>query len=597
MATPAWTPDPPTVERANLTATMRRLGFEEYADLYQWSIRDRAGFWKDVIAQLGIEFERDPDAVLAGSAVDPLWLPGGRLNIVTSCLAGDVDRPAVVYRREGELVRMTRGELARGVRRFASGFERAGFRPGDRVGIAMTMNIEAVVAYLGTVLAGGVVVSIADSFSPPEIETRLRLTDPVAVVTQGRIERAGKSLPMFTKVVAAGAQRCIVVGSDEMDLRDADSSWEEFQGDPEVEAVIRDTAAHTNILFSSGTTGEPKAIPWSQITPLKAATDGRFHQDVHAHDVVAWPTNLGWMMGPWLIYAALLNGAALALYDDAPTGRGFTEFVAEAGVTILGVVPALVASWRASGALDGIDWDDVRVLSSTGEASNPGDYRWLMERVGAPVIEYMGGTEIGGGYLTATVLEPAVPSQFTTPTLGLDIRILDEKGAPTDNGELWIVPPSIGLSTELVNRDHGAAYYEDAPVVDVPLRRHGDQIQRLDSGNFRALGRVDDTMNLGGIKVSSAELERAVSGQDGIAEVAAVAVAPSGGGADRLVVFVVPEPEEVLDEARLRDEMQAAIRSELNPLFKVHDVVIVESLPRTASHKVMRRELRAGYSP
>jgi acetyl-CoA synthetase len=134
----------------------------------------------------------------------------------------------------------------------------------------------------------------------------------------------------------------------------------------------------TNVLFSSGTTGTPKAIPWTQLTPLKAAMDAHLHQDVHPEDVVCWPTNIGWMMGPWLVYASFLNRATMALYEEVPTGSGFTDFVRAAGVTVLGVVPSLVKSWRASESPEAGAWPQVRLFSSTGEASGAEDYLWLM---------------------------------------------------------------------------------------------------------------------------------------------------------------------------------------------------------------------------
>ena len=159
------------------------------------------------------------------------------------------------------------------------------------------------------------------------------------------------------------------------------------------------------MLFSSGTTGEPKAIPWTHLTPIKAAMDAHFHHDVHPEDILAWPTNLGWMMGPWLIYSSLLNGAALALYDDRPTDAAFGRFVQDAGVTMLGVVPSMVAAWRSSGCLEGLDWSAVSRFSSTGEASNPDDMAWLMHVSGdKPVLEYCGGTEIGGAYLCGSMV-------------------------------------------------------------------------------------------------------------------------------------------------------------------------------------------------
>lgn len=598
LLVPTWRPDPETVRRANLTAAIRELGLASYDELYRWSIADRPGFWAHVIERLGIVFVDPPSDILSGPSRDPEWLPGARYNIVDSCFTAPPDRVAIVHRRGGANQTITYGDLRSLVDRFAHGLRAAGIGRGARVAIVMPMTVEAVVAYLGTVAAGAAVVSIADSFAPHEIEVRLRLTEPALVVTQDRLDRMGRHLAMYEKVVAAGAGRCVVVDSGAgVPVRDVDVAWDAFLvGGGDFAPVPLEPDAPMNILFSSGTTGDPKAIPWTHLTPIKAAMDGHYHHDVHDDDVVAWPTNLGWMLGPWLIYVALINDAAMALYDDAPTGRGFVEFVRDAGVTILGLVPSIVAAWRSTGALGRGDWTEVRVLSSSGEASVPDDYAWLMDAAGGvPVIEYIGGTEIGGGYLIGSVLHDAVPSMFTTPTLGQEIRILDEDGRDTDSGELFIVPPSIGLSQSLLNRDHDAVYYAGVPDIGVPLRRHGDHIARLPGGYYRAMGRVDDTMNLGGIKVSSAELERAVAGVAGVAEVAAVAVPPPGGGPDHLVIYAVPSDGVEPDTAAWRGEMQQMIRARLNPLFRIEDVVAIPALPRTASAKVMRRELRAAY--
>jgi acetyl-CoA synthetase len=350
-----------------------------------------------------------------------------------------------------------------------------------------------------------------------------------------------------------------------------------------------------NILFSSGTTGDPKAIPWTHAAPIKAASDGHYHQDIHPEDTVAWPTNLGWMMGPWLIYATLVNKATIALTDDVPTGPGFTKFVEEAGVTVLGVVPSLVAAWRATGVAEDADWSQIRLFSSTGEASNVSDMSYLMGLAGnKPIMDYIGGTELAGAYMTGTVLQPSVPATFTTPTLGGSIHILDEGGRPADVGELFIEPPTMGLSIELLNRDNDEVYYQGTPQIDgVPLRRHGDRLERMADGRFRAQGRVDDAMNLGAIKVSSAEIERAVFDTPGLIEAAAIAIEPPGGGPSALVMYVVLSSG--ANHEDVSTAMQQSIRTRLNPLFKIADVVAVEKLPRTASAKVMRRSLRDDY--
>jgi acetyl-CoA synthetase len=594
---PTWTPDGATVSRANLTAAMGARGLDAYEDFHRWSVDDPDGFWSMVIDDLGIRFDEGPSAIRGSDdAADPDWLPGALFNIVRSCLDHDPDAVAIVYGTRDALDTVSVAELVARVAAYAGGFKKAGFNVGDLIAIVMPMTVEAVVAYLGTIAAGGVVVSIADSFAPDEIATRLSITSPVAVVTQDEAQRLDRSLPMYAKCIDAGAPMCIVFDSGSgMQLRDGDIRWEDFVvPGAAFEPVGLPASAWTNILFSSGTTGDPKAIPWPQTAPIKAAMDGRFHQDIHRDDVVAWPTNLGWMMGPWLIYAALLNEAAIALYDDAPTSEGFIRFVEDAGVTMLGVVPSIVAAWRVSGDLNEGDWHTVRVISSTGEASDAEDYSWLMRVAGGvPIIEYCGGTEIGGGYVTGTVLQPAVASRFTTPALGLDLVLFDADGNPGDEGEVFLIPPSMGFSTELVNRNHDRVYYEGLPVYGRPLRRHGDQMVREDGDLYRALGRVDDTMNLGGIKVSSADLEIAIGEIEGVAEIAAVAIPPVGGGPDRLIVFAVPIGAPDVDT--LRAEVQQRIRARLNPLFKVHEVVLIEELPRTASHKVMRRSLRADH--
>jgi acetyl-CoA synthetase len=224
--------------------------------------------------------------------------------------------------------------------------------------------------------------------------------------------------------------------------------------------------------------------------------------------------------------------------------------------------------------------------------------RWLMAHAGGrPVVEYCGGTEIGGGYITSTVTRPCRPGLFNTPTLGLDLVILDEAGAPALRGEVFLVPPSIGMSNTLLNQDHHAVYFAGTPrgPYGEVLRRHGDEMEALPGGYWRGQGRADDTMNLGGIKVSSAEIERVLQAVPGVIETAAIAVSACG-GPSALVIYAVCPTALSGDRSGLLAAMQNAIRSELNPLFKIHDLVVVDSLPRTASNKVMRRVLRGRYA-
>ena len=600
---PAWFPTEDEIKKTNIAAILRELDFDSYEALHSWSAHHRADFWTLMIERLRIQFHRKFSTVmdLSKGTEFPKWLVDARLNIVESCFNAPSDATAIVFQSEGStLSTITYGELNALANRIANGLVKVGFQPGDAIAVNMPMHAESAAIYLGIIKTGGIVVSIADSFAPAEIQMRLRIADAKGIFTQDYIRRAGRQLPLYAKVVDANAPRAIVLSRGEdtpIELRDGDLGWEEFLSDSNrFDAVGCDPHDPTNILFSSGTTGAPKAIPWTHTTPIKCAVDAYLHHDIQRGDVLAWPTNLGWMMGPWLIYASLINQGTIALYDGIPTEREFGEFVQNARVTMLGVVPSLVRAWKNTECMKGLDWSAIKAFSSTGECSNSEDMLFLMSLAGyRPIIEYCGGTEIGGGYLTGTTVQPAVPATFTTPALGLDIVICDEADQPTDNGEVFVIPPSIGLSTELLNRDHYEVYFEGTPQLSEmpPLRRHGDGVERLADGYYRIHGRVDDTMNLGGIKVSSAEIEGVLNAVSGIREVAAIAVSPPDGGPSQLVIYAVLLPG--ADTGSLASSLQTAIREHLNPLFRIHDVVVVDALPRTASNKIMRRVLRDAH--
>ncbi|MCY3551510.1 MAG: AMP-binding protein [Candidatus Poribacteria bacterium] len=607
---PAWFPTDEDITEANITRLMAELHIKTYPEFHAWSIANRDTFWQMMIDTLRIKAadvypkaQRDATGIATKLA---------KLNIVESCFNAPNDAIAIVARHQNDenLVTLTYHELESLTNRVANGLVEIGMEQGDAIAIDMPMTAESVAVYLGIVKAGCVVVGIADSFAPDEIATRLRIGNVKAIFTQDYINRAGKRLPLYEKVIAANAQKAIVFSCEGGDAvariqREDDTTWGDFLSDEVTfTAVPCHPDAHTNILFSSGTTGEPKAIPWTHTTPIKVAADAYLHHDIHPGDVLAWYTNLGWMMGPWLIYASLINKATIALYDGgSPTGRDFGIFVQNAKVSMLGVVPTLVRAWKNTRCMHGLDWRAIRAFSSTGECSNPEEMLFLMSLAGyKPVIEYCGGTEIGGGYITGTRVQPAAPSMFTTPALGVDFRFFDGNGEPTENGEAFIIPPSLGLSTSLLNADHNEVYFAGTPQPN--LRRHGDAIERLGNGfetepwlagiKYRVHGRVDDTMNLSGIKVSSAEIEEVLNVVSEVQETAAVAISPKDGGPSQLVIYTVLAASEAAPtKQELHATLQTQLSAHLNPLFRIHDVVIVDALPRTASNKIMRRLLRA----
>ncbi|VAI17803.1 unnamed protein product [Triticum turgidum subsp. durum] len=605
---PAWTPDPEEAALTNVGRVLEARGNEiigeaykdpitSFRDFHKYSNENPEAYWKMVFEEMAITFSVEPCCILRDSDAYPggEWLPGAVLNAAANCLTAKPGRTssdvAIVWRDEGKdsepLNFVTVEELRTKVCLVANALDALNLAKGSAIAIDMPMNVNAVVIYLTIVLAGYIVVSIADSFAAPAISTRLKISEAKAIFTQDCILRDDKELPLYSRVVEAKAPMAIVIparGSTPIKgLRTDDLSWEDFLGRADhtkagiYTAVEQPAYQFSNILFSSGTTG----------------------------DVVAWPTNLGWMMGPWLVYASLLNGASMALYNGSPNSSGFAKFVQDAKVTMLGVVPSIVRTWKNTDGTAGFDWSNIRCFSSTGEASSVDDYLWLMGRACyKPVIEYCGGTEIGGGFITGSLLQPQALSAFSTPAMGCNLFILDSNGNPLPQvsagiGELALDPTLFGSSTTLLNADHHEVYFSGMPEWNAKvLRRHGDEFERTTEGYYRAHGRADDTMNLGGIKVSSIEIERICNRvNDAILETAAIGVPPVGGGPEQLTIAVVfkDQSPQAEDLNQLKLMFNSALKK-LNPLFKVSSVVVVPSLPRTASNKVMRRVLRKEFT-
>lgn len=612
--TPAWFPNVNIIKKTFLNTAINKLNFNNFDELHYWSVKEPAQFWKFVVESLNIKFFKPYTSIvdLSKGIKDPQWLKGAKINIVESCFQASQDFTAIIGQNEkGEKYEITYEALKHLSTKIAQHLK-GYIKKGERVAIIMPMNVESVSIYLAIISIGAVVVSIAESFAADEINVRLNIADVKLIFTQDCMLREGKVHPLYSKVKLTDAPITIVfkTNDDPLNLREQDIEWNKFLETNIVDNNVDNNSNclkseiipcnpddFINILFSSGTTGTPKAIPWMHSTPIKCAFDAKCHHNLKPKDIFCWPTSLGWMMGPWLIFACLMNQATIALYEDVPNSESFGKFIQDAKVTQLGVVPSLVKSWRNSKCMEGFDWTNIQLFTSTGECSNIEDMLYLMYLAQyRPIIEYCGGTEIAGAYISSTLLKGSAPGAFNSKVLGLDFIIMDENGNLSDQGEVALIPPSMGLSTTLLNQEHHKIYYDNMPNMEKRgiLRRHGDQLQKYKNGFYRMQGRVDDTMNLGGIKVSAAEIERVLNRLEVVFETAAVAKndGEGKGGPSVLVIFAVLKPDMPIEIEDLKLRMQTAIKEHLNPLFKIHEVIIVPSLERTASNKMLRRNLR-----
>ncbi|XP_068310642.1 probable CoA ligase CCL12 [Pyrus communis] len=630
-----WFPSLYQSRQTNLGRLMEKHGPEllgtsykdpitSYTLFQEFSVQNPEAYWSLVLKELSVSFRKVPKCILDRtdkSKRGGSWLPHSVLNIAECCLLPtriprkDDDGLAVVWRDEGcdddsFVNRMTLKELREQVMLVANALD-ATFSKGDAIAIDMPMNVNAVIIYLAIVLAGFVVVSIADSFAANEIATRLRVSKAKAIFTQDFILRGGPKFPLYSRVAEAAPHLAIVlpaIGSNVgIQLREQDLSWHDFLSRVDhlprknyYSPVYQPVDSVTNILFSSGTTGDPKAIPWTQLSPIRGAGDSWAHMDNQVGDVFCWPTNLGWVLGPILLYSCFLTGTTLALYHGSPLGRGFGKFVQDAGVTILGTVPSLVKTWKSTRCMKGLDWTKIRSFCSAGEASSVDDDLWLTSRAYyRPILENCGGTELASSYIMGSLLQPQAFGAFSTKSMTVGFVIFDEHGIPYPEeqacvGQVGLFPLLMGATDKLLNADHEKVYFKGMPICNgTQLRRHGDILKRTIGGYLIVQGRSDDTMNLGGIKTSSVEIERVCDQADeSILETAAVTVAPISGGPEQLVIYVVLKKGYDSKPDELKKKFSKAIQGNLNPLFKVSLVKIVAEFPRTASNKLLRRVLR-----
>lgn len=627
---PIWHANPQAIQQSNLHSLMTTLNVGSYDELYRWSISHGRAFWLKMLALMNVRFHNGyrpelDNIVDLSNPEEAKWLPGATLNIAECCFQAKGDAPAIISQVEGsdELITISYAQLRSRANRVASAIIKAGFKQGDRFAIDMPMHVDAVAIYLGVLLMGGTVVALADSFRGSEIDVRLHAAAPVAGIFIQSSTGGARRFPLYAEVVqSASVPRAIVLtsaGEAPPKLRAGDMIWDDFlaAGSEQFEAASCAADHPLVIIFSSSTSspkakeGEkpkpPKAIAWQAHTAIKSTMDAHFHHNMQPGKVLCWPTNLGWMMGSFAIFAAFANRGTLALFEGNVVSREFCRFVERAKVNMLGLVPSIAEGWEKLDATKGCDWSAIELFSSTGSPSNPSNYFYLMSRAPGyrPVFEYMGGTEIGGGYLHGSVMHPASPSCFTTPTLGTELFVPEQDSEDWRAGEVFIVLrdgpgecPPMGLSNHLLNFEHHEKYFprELKTPEGYRLREHGDLLLMQPGGFIRSGGRADDGMNLNGIKTSSLDIENYIKTARivGLRDVAAVAVRPPEGGEDWLVLYVVTDTPQITAQ-QLFAPCREAIKAYNPQLARVHDVVRIESLPLTASGKLRRRFLQDAY--
>ncbi len=613
-----WTPSEVHLQRSNVARFMKRHGIPDYPELIRRSTGDLTWFWSSVVDHLGLEFFEPYHTVLDDSRgiAWTRWFLGGKLNVAHNCVdrhAGGAGRDRVALiaeNEEGDVRRLTYGELRAETCRLANAMKRLGIGRGDRVGIFLPMRPEAPIALLATARIGAIAIPIFSGFGAQAVATRLNDGSARLLLTADGFRRKNQWIDM--KAVAD--QACVDVPSLEhrLILRSPnrktpldpthDLDWRETTAREadDCPAESMDAEDPFLIAYTSGTTGKPKgSVHVHGGFLVKIAQEVAYQVDMTPDDTLYWYTDMGWIMGPWEVVGGLAAGGTIFLYDGAPEIPGpdrVWDLVERHGVTILGLSPTLIRSLMRHGEepVTRHNLARLRILASTGEPWNHDPWIWYFQHAGGgrcPIINFSGGTEAGACLLSCFPITPLKPCTLAGPSLGMDIDAVDPEGHPVRGGvgELICRKPWPGMTRGLWNDPdrYVSTYWTRFPGVWT----HGDWATIDEDGLWFLHGRSDDTLNVAGKRIGPAEIESVLVSHPAVGEAAAIGV-PHALKGEAVWGFVVLQPGQSPSDS-LTGELRADVAEALGKSFVPDQIRFVSELPRTRSAKVLRRAIRA----
>ncbi|WP_296759194.1 propionyl-CoA synthetase [Thioalkalivibrio sp.] len=594
----------------------------EYAEIYERALRDPESFWGEAAG--AIHWDAPWEKVLDDSGAPFYrWFPGGRLNTCYNALdrhvdAGRGDQPAVIYDSPvtGTKRSISYREMRDEVALFAGALARLGVGKGDRVIIYMPMVPEALVSMLACARIGAVHSVVFGGFSAHELAARIDDARPRVVVAGScgiEPSRVVPYKPMLDRAIEQAGHKpehCIILqrpqGPAAM-VPGRDLEWSEALVGAEPEECVSVAATDPlYILYTSGTTGRPKGVVrdnGGHAVALKWSMEHVY--GVKPGEVYWAASDVGWVVGhSYIVYGPLLHGCTTIVYEGKPVGTpdpgAFWRVIAEHGVSVMFTAPTAFRAIKKEDPrgeyLARHDLTGFRALFLAGERCDPDTLNWAAAMLERPVIDHWWQTETGwaiaGNFLGIERL-PVKPGSAGRPVPGYDVRILDDQGDEVAAGAMGRImlrlpmPPGCLLTLWNNDRRFRESYLDHVPGYYLT----GDSGYLDEDGNLYVMGRIDDTINVAGHRLSSGAMEEILAAHPAVAECAVIAVADDLKGSLPLGLVVVKSGVTQEPEALCR-ELVAKVRDEIGPVAAFRKVVVVDRLPKTRSGKILRGVMR-----